>query len=102
MKKYTIEEIKKYILKQDSLGDVLYNLNEDNLDKAQEGLKILNILDDTLFLNIETDEVMDDDDIRNEIVKYMESEGMEIGYADIQPLEDLLEELDCYIPNYAF
>jgi len=33
-KLYTIEEIKTYITSQDSLGDALYNLNEDNVDKA--------------------------------------------------------------------
>lgn len=39
MKKYTIEEIKNYILSQDSLGDVLYNLSEENIDKANEDKK---------------------------------------------------------------
>ena len=38
-KKYSIPEIRNYITKQDSLGDVVYNLNEKNLDKAQVGLK---------------------------------------------------------------
>lgn len=33
---FTIEEIKNYILSQDSLGDVLYNLNEENINKANE------------------------------------------------------------------
>jgi len=32
--KFTIEEIKKYILSQDSLGDVMYNLNAQNIIKA--------------------------------------------------------------------
>jgi hypothetical protein len=36
MKKYTVEEIKKYLLSQDSMGDILYFLNEDNIDKANE------------------------------------------------------------------
>lgn len=31
---FTVEEIRKYILSQDSLGDVLYNLNEKNIIKA--------------------------------------------------------------------
>jgi hypothetical protein len=34
--KYTIDEIKNYILKQDSLGDVLYNLNHDKIMEANE------------------------------------------------------------------
>jgi len=34
MKTYTIEQIKKYILSQDSLGDVLYNLSEQNIEKV--------------------------------------------------------------------
>jgi hypothetical protein len=33
-KKYSIEEIKNYIMSQDSLGDVLYYLTEENIDKA--------------------------------------------------------------------
>jgi hypothetical protein len=33
---FTIEEIRKYILSQDSLGDVLYNLKAENIEKACE------------------------------------------------------------------
>lgn len=29
--RYTIEEIKNYILSQDSLGDVMYNLKHENI-----------------------------------------------------------------------
>lgn len=36
VEKFTIEEIKKYILSQDSLGDVLYYLNAENIRKANE------------------------------------------------------------------
>lgn len=32
--KFTIEEIRKYIISQDSLGDVLYNLNAENIIEA--------------------------------------------------------------------
>lgn len=32
--KFTIKEIKNYILSQDSLGDVLYNLKAENIEKA--------------------------------------------------------------------
>lgn len=32
--KFTIKEIKKYILKQDSMGDIIYNLSEDNIMEA--------------------------------------------------------------------
>ncbi len=31
---FTIEEIKNYILSQDSLGDVMYNLSAENIIKA--------------------------------------------------------------------
>jgi len=34
VKKYTISEIKRYILSQDSLGDVLYNLKHEKIDYA--------------------------------------------------------------------
>lgn len=33
---FTIDEIKNYILSQDSLGDVLYNLTEQKIIKANE------------------------------------------------------------------
>lgn len=36
MKKYTIEQIRKYLKSQDSFGDILYNLSEENIDKANE------------------------------------------------------------------
>lgn len=29
--RFTIEEIKTYILSQDSMGDILYNLSEQNI-----------------------------------------------------------------------
>ena len=32
--KFTIEEIKKYVISQDSFGDVIYNLNAENIQKA--------------------------------------------------------------------
>lgn len=38
MKTYTIEQIRKYLLTQDSMGDILYNLSEENLDKANPGI----------------------------------------------------------------
>lgn len=34
MKTFNIEEIRNYILSQDSLGDVLYNLNEQSIEQA--------------------------------------------------------------------
>lgn len=36
MEKFTIEEIRKYILSQDSRGDILYNLSEDNIRRANQ------------------------------------------------------------------
>lgn len=36
MKTFTIEEIKNYLKQQDSLGDVLYNLTEENITKANK------------------------------------------------------------------
>lgn len=39
-KTFTIQEIKNYILSQDSLGDVLYYLTEANIEKANQPKKI--------------------------------------------------------------
>tara|TARA_R110000851_G_scaffold47424_1_gene115078 strand:- start:40070 stop:40267 length:198 start_codon:yes stop_codon:yes gene_type:complete len=32
--KFSIEEIKKYIMSQDSMGDIMYNLSEDSIVAA--------------------------------------------------------------------
>lgn len=37
--KFTVEEIKRYIMSQDSLGDVFYNLNAENIKKANYDAK---------------------------------------------------------------
>lgn len=34
MKKYTVEQFRAYLLSQDSMGDILYNLSEENIDIA--------------------------------------------------------------------
>ncbi len=34
MKTYTIEQFRKYLDKQDSFGDIFYNLSEENIDQA--------------------------------------------------------------------
>lgn len=34
--RYTIEEIKNYIMSQDSRGDILYYLNDENIKKANK------------------------------------------------------------------
>ncbi len=36
MKQFTIEEIRNYLKQQDSLGDVMYNLSEENITKANK------------------------------------------------------------------
>jgi len=36
MKTYTVEQIRNYLKKQDSFGDVMYNLKEENIDKANQ------------------------------------------------------------------
>lgn len=44
MKTYTIEEIRKYITSQDSLGDVAYNL--DRIDEILEKLEEKDVEED--------------------------------------------------------
>ena len=36
--KFTIEEIRNYLKSQDSLGDIMYNLNEGNIKKANKAI----------------------------------------------------------------
>lgn len=48
MKKFTIQEIKNYILSKDSLDDVLCFLTEENIEKANE-----EAVEDTFLDNFE-------------------------------------------------
>lgn len=36
MSTFTIEQIERYILSQDSMGDILYNLNTENIINANK------------------------------------------------------------------
>ena len=49
---FTIDEIRKYILSQDSLGDVLYNLSSSKILEANEEVD-----DDTDWDNLDDDEI---------------------------------------------
>jgi hypothetical protein len=49
---FTIEEIRKYILSQDSMGDILYNLKEENIIQANEPEE-----DDTDWDSLSHDEI---------------------------------------------
>lgn len=51
-KTFTIEEIRKYILSQDSMGDILYNLKEENIIQANEPEE-----DDTDWDSLDDDEI---------------------------------------------
>lgn len=52
-KTFTIEEIRKYILSQDSMGDILYNLKEENIIQANEPEEI----DEEEWDNLDDDEI---------------------------------------------
>jgi hypothetical protein len=54
---FTIDEIRKYILSQDSLGDVLYNLSVSKILEANEPEE-------------DDDEEDDDEDDEDYIIKY--------------------------------
>ena len=56
MQTYTIEQIKNYILKQDSLGDVLYNLNHDKIVEANQSDEVIEI-EELIFLGDYEDEL---------------------------------------------
>lgn len=36
MKSFTITEIRNYLVKQDSRGDIMHNLSEENIEKANQ------------------------------------------------------------------
>lgn len=49
MKKYSIEEIKKYLQSQDSFGDIFYNLSEESIDKANGYVDNTHVEDENKF-----------------------------------------------------
>lgn len=55
-KLYSLKEIELYIVSQDSLGDVLYNLSEENVDK---------VIDDNNFKTIR-EQIVEDGNYDNE------------------------------------
>ncbi len=59
---FTIEQIKNYLLKQDSLGDVLYNLSEKNILKANEPEEV------------DEDELDEFDSLKRSVNKYIDEE----------------------------
>jgi hypothetical protein len=50
---FTIDEIRKYILSQDSLGDILYNLSSSKILEANEPEEI----DEENWDNLDDDEI---------------------------------------------
>lgn len=78
--KFTIDEIKTYIMSQDSLGDVIYNLSADNIRKSitpetiegcyrviERRFNFNSIRFDDDVIIVEEDTCMDDsDDVYNE------------------------------------
>jgi hypothetical protein len=34
---WTVDQIKKYLMQQDSMGDMVYNLSDENIEKANKG-----------------------------------------------------------------
>ncbi len=59
---FTVAEIRKYILAQDSLGDVLYNLSEENIVRANEDEPDEGDWSDTSIDGYDDDDWDDDDD----------------------------------------
>ena len=93
-KKYTIKEIKRYLNKQDSMGDIYYNLNEENMDAAQEIIKIYDSTEE-LILTIDLDFV-DENTIKSIIIDWLEEEK-QITNLENNDLYDLLDEFELRI-----
>jgi len=94
MKKYTIEEIENYLKSQDSLGDIHYNLSEENIDKAQPQLpvKITNCNNGEILLELDQSYIDDEVGILDKIIEYYNFIEEEITESEI--LMDLVEFLD--------
>lgn len=103
--RFTIEQFKKYIQSQDSLGDVLYNLNASNIRKANiVEIKFKDdIIGDDFEVNDEDNliESMEEylDDVRNffEFDAWDELEGDDIIYFEYKGVkyEFTFEYGDC-------
>lgn len=65
---YSLNEIKIYLESQDSLGDIHYNLNEENVDKAIWEDKFQKIKEEIM----EDDEGRSEDDLMREVEEIFE------------------------------
>ena len=83
MKNYTVEQIRKYIQSQDSLGDVLYNL--ENIDKY--------------IINDEVTEFEDEDDAHDYICDLEEYQGEKFSIGDIT--YEISDEVTDFIRDYG-
>lgn len=54
--KFTIEEFRTYLLTQDSMGDILYNLSEEKVKKAIENAKNADLLEGEFENSDDTDD----------------------------------------------
>ena len=83
MKTYTIEQIKKYITSQDSLGDVLYNLK--NIDKY--------------IINTEVEHFVDEDDAWDYICDLEEHQGEKFSISDTT--YEISDDVTDFIRDYG-
>lgn len=84
MKTYTIEQIKKYIQSQDSLGDVLYNLN--NIDKY--------------LVNDEIQEIEDKDHLNDYLLDMEYNQGNKFSYDGV--VYEISDDVTGFIRDYSW
>lgn len=84
MKTYTIEQIRKYIMSQDSLGDVLYNLK--NIDE--------------FIVSKEVVEIEDADELNDYFVDLEEHQGESFRYEGTT--YRVSEDVTSFIRDYGF
>lgn len=84
MKTYTLEQIKKYIISQDSLGDVLYNLQ--NIDKY--------------LINDDIEEIKNADDLNDYLLDMEDNQGCKFSYNG--DLYKISNDVTDFIRNYTW
>lgn len=84
MKTYTIEQIKKYIQSQDSLGDVMYNLN--NIDKY--------------LVSDEIKEIENDGALNDYLLEMEYNQGNKFSYEGV--VYEISDDVTSFIRDYSW
>lgn len=95
MKTFSIEEIRNYLKSQDSLGDIYYNLSEENIAKANNTQPLVELYRQMMSIR-KSDEFYDEEKFDN--IFALAKQAPHIDYCD--PDTSYEEDMDAYLQAF--